>query len=84
MNEKLTRNTKIHFIKNDGTFTLKVKKITLQGIITKVDDGVFDFAFQAFGKKRIGTFLLSDLKSVQRSKPLPSGSITSRITRLIW
>ena len=53
--EKYGLTGAVFTIKNDGTFTLKVKKITLQGIITKVDDGVFDFAFQAFGKKRIGT-----------------------------
>jgi len=39
----------------DGTFTLKVKKLSLNGTITKSGEGVFDFTFKAFGKMSIGT-----------------------------
>lgn len=39
----------------DGNFTLKAKKITLQGVITKNSDGTFEFKFQAFGKIKIGS-----------------------------
>ena len=53
--EKYGLTGAVFTISSDGTFTLKVKKISVQGTITKVDEGVFDFAFQAFGKKRIGT-----------------------------
>lgn len=39
----------------EGNFTLKAKKITLQGVITKNSDGTFEFKFQAFGKIKIGS-----------------------------
>ncbi len=40
---------------DQGNFTLKAKKITLKGVITKNDDGTFEFKFQAFGKIKIGS-----------------------------
>ncbi len=40
---------------NEGNFTLQAKKITLKGVITKNDDGTFQFKFQAFGKINIGS-----------------------------
>lgn len=40
-------------VAEDGTFSLKVKKLTLKGTITK-GDGVFEFNFQAFGKVGLG------------------------------
>ncbi len=40
-------------IAEDGTFSLKVKKLTLSGTIEK-GDGVFEFNFKAFGAMKIG------------------------------
>lgn len=42
-------------IDSDGNFTLTVKKIKLKGIITKNEDGSFDFAFTPFGSTKIGS-----------------------------
>lgn len=41
-------------IQEDGQFELKIKKITLKGVITKQNDGNFNFAFQSIGNKKIG------------------------------
>ncbi len=42
-------------IKEDGTFTMKVGKISLNGTIEKSKDkGMFNFNFQAFGKIPVG------------------------------
>ncbi len=42
-------------IEEDGTFSMKVGKITLKGTIVKGDDkGLFYFQFQAFGKITLG------------------------------
>lgn len=42
-------------VQSDGSFTLKVKSITLSGKITKSADGNFNFTFSAFNKVNIGT-----------------------------
>lgn len=42
-------------IESDGSFTLKVKGLSLPGTITKRSDGNFDFAFKALGKVKVGT-----------------------------
>ncbi|MCM1377791.1 MAG: DUF4923 family protein [Clostridium sp.] len=39
----------------DGSFTLKVKKMTLTGTVTKNDDKSFEFTFNAFGGRKIGS-----------------------------
>lgn len=41
-------------IKEDGTFTLNVKQVSLQGFITKSEDENFVFTFEAFGKMKVG------------------------------
>lgn len=52
--EKYGLTGAVFTIQTDGTFTLQVKKIKLQGTITKKDDGNFTFEFQALGKIKIG------------------------------
>lgn len=42
-------------IQSDGSFSLKVKGISLKGTITKTSDGNFDFAFTPFGNFKLGT-----------------------------
>ena len=42
-------------IDNDGSFTLKIKSVTLKGKVTKRSDGNFDFAFTALGSVKLGT-----------------------------
>ena len=42
-------------VKTDGSFTLKVKGVSLSGTIVKRSDGNFDFKFAAFGKVNIGS-----------------------------
>lgn len=39
----------------DGNFTLKVKSFSLKGVVTKRDDGNFDFAFTPFGSFKLGS-----------------------------
>ena len=39
----------------NGNFTLKVKGISLKGVVTKRNDGNFDFAFTPFGKTKLGS-----------------------------
>lgn len=39
----------------DGTFTLKVKSLSIKGTITKRSDGNFDFTFTPFGNIKLGT-----------------------------
>lgn len=43
-------------IKPDGSFTLNVKKISLEGSIEKSGEGMFDFTFKALGKLPLGSF----------------------------
>lgn len=52
--EQLGLNNAVMTIKNDGTFSLKAKKITLQGTLTSNGDGTFEFNFRAFGKLSLG------------------------------
>lgn len=42
-------------VDSDGSFTLKVKGISLKGNITKRSDGNFDFAFTPFGSFKLGS-----------------------------
>ena len=42
-------------IQTDGTFTLKVKKTTVKGTITKGTNNNFVMTFQAFGKYKLGS-----------------------------
>lgn len=42
-------------IETDGTFTLKVKGISIKGNITKREDGFFDFNFTPFGNFKLGS-----------------------------
>lgn len=42
-------------VDTDGSFSLKVKSISLKGKITKTDDGNFEFAFTPFGSFKIGS-----------------------------
>ena len=42
-------------ITSDGKFTLKAGKISLNGTITKREDGNFDFTFTPFGSMKLGT-----------------------------
>ncbi len=39
----------------DGNFTLQLKRMPLQGVITKNDDGTFEFQFQALKSIKIGS-----------------------------
>lgn len=41
-------------IKDDGSFTLKAKMLTLQGTLASNGDGTFEFNFKAFGKVSLG------------------------------
>lgn len=41
-------------VDTDGSFTLKVKGMSLKGTITKTQDGNFEFAFIPFGSFKIG------------------------------
>lgn len=41
-------------IDKDGNFTLKVKSLSLKGVITKRQDGNFDFSFTPFGGFKLG------------------------------
>lgn len=44
-------------IARDGTFTMKIKKMQLKGVVEKgKEEGTFDFKFQAFNRINIGTF----------------------------
>lgn len=52
--EQLGLNNAQMTIKDDGTFTLKAKKITLQGTLESNNDGTFEFNFKAFGKVSLG------------------------------
>lgn len=42
-------------IQEDGSFTLKVKSLSIKGTITKRDDCNFDFTFTPFGNVKLGT-----------------------------
>lgn len=42
-------------ITSDGKFTLKAGKISLNGTVTKRDDGNFDFTFTPFGSVKLGS-----------------------------
>lgn len=42
-------------VNSDGTFTLKVKSLSLKGTISKRSDGNFDFTFTPFGSFKLGT-----------------------------
>lgn len=54
--EQYGLNGMILTIDPDGNFTMKVKKITLKGVITPTDEkGAFLFKFQAFGKISLGS-----------------------------
>lgn len=52
--EKLGLNNAVLTIKDDGTFKLKVKSITLSGTLESNGDGSFIFAFSALGKVSLG------------------------------
>lgn len=52
--EQLGLNNATVVITDDGAFTLKAKKITLQGTLTANGDGTFEFDFKAFGKMSLG------------------------------
>lgn len=53
--EKLGLNNAVLTINPDSTFTFKAKLITLNGTISRVDDGVFSFNFKALGKVSLGS-----------------------------
>lgn len=42
-------------VESDGSFTLKVKSLSLKGSISKGSDGNFDFTFTPFGSFKLGT-----------------------------
>lgn len=52
--EQLGLNNATMTIKDDGTFSLKTKRATLQGTLSSNGDGTFDFNFKAFGKVALG------------------------------
>ncbi|MDE6010512.1 MAG: DUF4923 family protein, partial [Muribaculaceae bacterium] len=52
--EQLGLNNAVMTIKDDGTFTLQAKRITLQGTLASNGNGTFDFNFKAFGKVSLG------------------------------
>lgn len=52
--EKYGLTGAVFTFESDGSFTLQVKKITLQGVVTKAEDGNFIFTFNAMGKLKIG------------------------------
>lgn len=64
-------------IKDDGTFTLSLKKLTLNGNIVATDDGNFDFKFTAFGRLSIATMKAFVRKSYNKL------DITFEATKLI-
>lgn len=52
--EQLGLNNAKMTIKNDGTFTLKAKMVTLQGTLASNGDGTFEFNFKAFNAVPLG------------------------------
>lgn len=52
--EQLGLNNAVMTIKYDGTFSLKAKRVTLQGTLESNGDGTFEFNFKAFGKVPLG------------------------------
>lgn len=53
--EKLGLNNAVLTVQTDGSFTLKVKGISLSGTISKRSDGNFNFTFKAAGSINLGT-----------------------------
>lgn len=52
--EQLGLNNAVMTIKDDGTFTLKAKKVVLAGTLESNGDGTFEFNFKAFGAISLG------------------------------